>query len=86
MYVSMRKGDREGAGGYSHIGRHLPSPSSGSFIEDFASFAILWLNIYIFFSIMSRAFYYCLTCHADVKYPELIKECECSRGTKMHYK
>ena len=53
---------------------HLPSPSSGSFIEDFASFAVLWLKI--FFFIMSRAFYYCLTCHADVKYPELIEECE----------
>lgn len=39
----------------------------------------------IFFSIISRAFYYCLTCHADVKYPELIRECECSRGTMMQY-
>lgn len=38
-----------------------------------------------FFCIISRAFYYCLTCHADVKSPELIKECECSRGTKMQY-
>ncbi|XP_020623677.1 calcium-activated potassium channel slowpoke-like isoform X2 [Orbicella faveolata] len=28
---------------------------------------------------VKRAFYYCLTCHADVKCPELIKECECSK-------
>ncbi|XP_078383482.1 calcium-activated potassium channel subunit alpha-1-like isoform X3 [Oculina patagonica] len=30
---------------------------------------------------VKRAFNYCVTCHADVKSPELIKECECSRGT-----
>lgn len=28
---------------------------------------------------VKRAFHYCVNCHADVKQPELIKECDCSK-------
>ncbi|XP_066022810.1 calcium-activated potassium channel subunit alpha-1 isoform X6 [Pocillopora verrucosa] len=30
---------------------------------------------------VKRALHYCVNCHADVKQPELIKECDCSKGT-----
>ncbi|KAJ7388621.1 Calcium-activated potassium channel subunit alpha-1 [Desmophyllum pertusum] len=32
---------------------------------------------------VKRAFFYCVTCHADVKIPELIKECDCSRAQRL---
>lgn len=43
-------------------------------------FVISWLKNISFSTLFSRAFNYCVTCHAAVKNPELIKECECSRG------